>query len=62
MKKFKNIEVDEFGNTFYTKKASAFGEKIFKTIREVADEFIKENNCDYQINTEQIRIYLRHVF
>jgi len=54
MKKFKYIEVDEFGNTFYTKKASAFGEKIFKTIREVADEFIKENNCDYQINTEQI--------
>ena len=54
MKKFKYIEVDEFGNTFYTEKASAFGEKIFKTIREVADEFIKENNCDYQINTEQI--------
>lgn len=54
MKKFKYIEVDEFGNTFYTEKASAFGEKIFKTIRKVADEFIKENNCDYQINTEQI--------
>lgn len=54
MKKFKYIEVDEFGNTFYTEKASTFGEKIFKTIREVADEFIKENNCDYQINTEQI--------
>lgn len=54
MKKFKYIEVDEFGNTFYTEKASVFGEKIFKTIREVADEFIKENNCDYQINTEQI--------
>lgn len=54
MKKFKYIETDEHGNTYYTEKASAFGEKIFKTMREVADEFIKENNCDYQINTEQI--------
>ena len=54
MKKFKYIEVDEQGNTYYTEKASAFGERIFKTMREVADEFIKENNCDYQINTEQI--------
>lgn len=54
MKKFKYVETDEFGNTYYTEKASAFGEKIFKTMREVADAFIKENNCDYQINTEQI--------
>ena len=54
MKKFKYVDVDEHGNTFYTEKASAFGERIFKTMREVADEFIKENNCDYQINTEQI--------
>ena len=54
MKKFKYVEVDEHDNTYYTEKASTFGEKIFKTIREVADEFIKENNCDYQINTEQI--------
>lgn len=54
MKKFKYIEVDEHGDTYYTEKASAFGERIFKTMREVADEFIKENNCDYQINTEQI--------
>ena len=54
MKKFKYVDVDEHGNTYYTEKASAFGERIFKTMREVADEFIKENNCDYQINTEQI--------
>lgn len=54
MKKFKYVETDEFDNTYYTEKASAFGEKIFKTMREVADDFIKENNCDYQINTEQI--------
>ena len=54
MKKFKYVEVDEHGNTYYTEKASAFGERIFKTMREVADEFIKENNCDYQINAEQI--------
>ena len=54
MKKFGYIAKDEFGNTFYTEKASTFGEKIFKTMREVADNFIKEYECDYQINTEQI--------
>lgn len=54
MKKFGYTTMDELGNTFYTSKASAFGEKIFKTMREVADDFIKEYNCDYQINTEQI--------
>ena len=54
MKKFKYIKVDEFGNTFYTEKASAFGQKIFQTMRNTADKFIQENNCDYQINTEQI--------
>ena len=54
MKKFKYIRHDEFGNTYYTDKASAFGEKIFKTMRKVADEFIKTYECDYQINTEQI--------
>lgn len=54
MKKFGYTTKDEFGNVFYTDKASEFGEKIFKTIREVADDFIKEYDCDYQINTEQI--------
>ena len=54
MKKFGYIRVDELGDTYYTDKASAFGEKIFKTMRATADKFIKENNCDYQINTEQI--------
>jgi len=54
MKKFGYIRIDEFGNTYYTKEASAFGEKIFKTMRKVADDFIKEYSCDYQINTEQI--------
>ena len=54
MKKFGYIRLDEFGNTFYTEKASAFGKKIFETMRSVADDFIKEYDCDYQINTEQI--------
>lgn len=54
MKKFDYIRVDELGDTYYTDKASTFGEKIFKTMRATADKFIKENNCDYQINTEQI--------
>ena len=54
MKKFKYTRLDEFGNTYYTDKASAFGQKIFKTMRKVADDFILEHGCDYQINTEQI--------
>lgn len=54
MKKFGYTKVDEFGNTYYTDKASAFGKKIFETMRKTADNFIKEYNCDYQINTEQI--------
>lgn len=54
MKKFGCTTVDEFGNTFYTDEAAIFGEQIFKTMREVADKFIEDNNCDYIINTEQI--------
>ena len=54
MKKFGYVTVDEFGNTFYTDKASEFGRKIFEVMRSEADSFIKEHNCDYQINTEQI--------
>ena len=54
MKKFGYVTVDEFGNTFYTDGASKFGKKIFETMRETSDEFIKEYKCDYQINTEQI--------
>lgn len=54
MKKFGYTRVDDFGDTYYTDKASAFGKKIFETMRKTADEFIKEYNCDYQINTEQI--------
>ena len=54
MKAFGYTKLDEFGNTFYTDKASEFGNRIFNTIRRVADDFIKEFNCDYMINTEQI--------
>ena len=54
MKKFGYVRIDEFDNVFYTKEASAFGQKIFKTMRQTADEFIQEHNCNYQINTEQI--------
>lgn len=54
MKRFGYTRMDEFSNTFYTEKASRFGEKIFKTMRKVADKFIEKYNCDYMINTEQI--------
>lgn len=54
MKKFGYIKLDEFGNTFYTEDASKFGKKIFDVIHNTADKFIKDNNCNYMINTEQI--------
>lgn len=54
MKKFGYIKLDEFGNTYYTHQASEFGKKIFEVMRKTADNFIKQYNCDYQINTEQI--------
>lgn len=52
MKKFGYTYMDAFGNTFYSDKASEFGNKIFQTMRNVADEFKKDK--DYMINTEQI--------
>lgn len=54
MKKFGYTKLDEFGNTYYTHRASEFGKKIFEVMRKTADNFIKQYNCDYQINTEQI--------
>ena len=54
MKKFGYTKTDEFGNTFYTDEASSFGKKIFEVMRATADQFIKENECSYMVNTEQI--------
>jgi ribonucleoside-triphosphate reductase len=54
MKRFKYIRTDELGNTYYTQDAFDLGEKIFKTMRQVADDFIQKEKCDYKINTEQI--------
>ena len=54
MKKFGYTTTDEFGNVYYTKEASDFGNKIFKVMRATADKFIIDNHCDYMINTEQI--------
>ena len=54
MKKFGYTYTDEFGNTFYTDRASTFGKKIFEVMRQTADKFIADNHCNYKINTEQI--------
>jgi len=54
MKKFGYTYQDEFGNTFYSDAAAEFGEKIFKTMRKVADDFIADQKVDYMVNTEQI--------
>ena len=52
MKTFGYTRMDEFDNTFYTAKASAFGEKIFDTINRVKAEFTKDK--DYMVNIEQV--------
>lgn len=52
MKTFGYVEIDELGNTFYTKEAENFGRRIFNTIHTVKDIFRIDK--DYQINTEQI--------
>ena len=54
MKRFGYVNFDEFGNAFYTEEASRLGEKLFNTMRKVADDFIVRYECSYQINTEQI--------
>lgn len=52
MKIFGYTYQDEFGNTFYTKEAEKFGEKIFDVIHSIKNDFIKDKN--YVANTEQI--------
>ena len=52
MKTFGYIRKDEFGNTFYTSQADAFGKKIFEVIHRTKDQFALDK--DYKINCEQI--------
>lgn len=52
MKKFGYTKMDEFGNTFYTEEADAFGKKIFEVLHRTKDQFALDK--DYKINCEQI--------
>ena len=54
MKRFGYTRTDDFGNVYYTEEASSLGQRIFQTMREVADQFIADMGVDYHINTEQI--------
>ena len=54
MKRFGYTRTDDFGNVYYTEEASSLGQRIFQTMREVADQFILDMSVDYHINTEQI--------
>lgn len=54
MKRFGYTRTDEFGNVYYTPEASSLGDRIFKLMRETADQFIQDVGADYHINTEQI--------
>ena len=52
MTTFGYTETDEFGNTFYSPEADAFGKKIFEVIHNTKDQFALDK--DYKINCEQI--------
>ena len=52
MKTFGYTKEDEFGNTYYTPKADAFGKKIFEVIHRTKDQFALDKN--YKINLEQV--------
>lgn len=52
MKSFNYTTTDEFGNTYYTDKADAFGKRIFNTITLHKTDFIKDKN--YKVSIEQI--------
>lgn len=52
MKKFGYTKEDEFGNTYYTPEADAFGKKIFEVINRGKEQFILDK--DYKVSIEQI--------
>lgn len=52
MATFGYTDTDEFGNVIYKPEAYEFGKKIFETIHEVKNDFIKDK--DYKINLEAI--------
>ena len=52
IKTFGYLTVDEFGNTFYTDEAFAFGKKIFDVIHNTKSQFGLDK--DYMINVEAI--------
>jgi ribonucleoside-triphosphate reductase (formate) len=52
IKHFGYVKMDKMGNTFYTKKADNFGNKIFAAIHNTKNEFAKDKN--YKINCEAI--------
>ena len=50
IEKFGYIEIDEFGNKYYSDKGIEFADKIFKVLNEVKDNFTKE----YSFNIESV--------
>lgn len=52
MKTFGYVRVDDFGNTYYTPEADAFGKRLFDVIHRTKDQFGLDK--DYKINLEQI--------
>ena len=50
IEKFGYIEIDEFGNKYYTSKGIEFADKIFKVLNDVKDNFTNE----YSFNIESV--------
>lgn len=52
MKTFGYTKEDQFGNTYYTEEADAFGKKLFEVLHSTKNAFASTK--DYKINVEQI--------
>lgn len=52
--KYNYINLDNFGNLFYTTNAENFVKKLFATIHDEIKKFKKEHKCNYSMNVEQI--------
>lgn len=52
LKTFGYMQVDDFGNTFYTEDAYRFGKKIFDVIHNTMDAFALDK--DYMLNCESV--------
>ena len=54
LQKYRMVEKDEFGYTFYSDSGIDFAKSIFDSINKAKEKFIEDNDIKYSINIEQI--------